>query len=142
MRQVKFANFHFHYSDKKLLKLQQDPESDHCGSHLFIVQCADSLSRVAVHDRRPTNLVVLSVRTVLLRFDDDVNGPLAASLLLFAVGGTLAVALAHLLLCRGSDGPQALGGRHLCIRRQVVSLKLVRGAAVCADALICRDKGR
>lgn len=91
-------------SSEKMSHLEQDA----------MLPSDPSCSLVAARDRRHSVLVVFAVRTVLLRLDDDVNGPLAAaSFLLLGVGGKLAVVLTHLLLGRGSDRPEALGGRHL-----------------------------
>lgn len=75
--------------------------------------------------RRFLTVVPLWAR-VLLRLDDDVDGPLSTSLLLLGICGEFVLVLIHLLFCWGADGPQTLS------RGQLVS-----SAALWADLLCC-----
>lgn len=104
-------------------------------SHLSQTQ---RISLGLLHDRWQTLrwfLAVFSLRAhFLLRFDNDVNGPYATSLL-YGFRGELAIALTHLLLCWRPNGPQALGRCRLCSWFGDVSLQLVVGVRLWADPL-------
>lgn len=93
-----------------------------------------------LHDGRETLsefLAVLPLRArVLLRLDEDVNGPLSSSFLLL-ISWALALVLTHLLLCWSPDGPEPLSRGHFGSCCWTISLQLVNTAALWTVLLFC-----